>query len=82
MRGKSFTQKVVHVWNELPEEVVNAALVTMFKRHLDKYMNKGGLERYGPGAGSCKEKQNLFSFFAIIMGLCNAAISRLCLTWE
>ncbi|XP_059812388.1 rap guanine nucleotide exchange factor-like 1 [Hypanus sabinus] len=33
-------------------------------------------------AALCKEKQNLFSFFAIIMGLCNAAVSRLCLTWE
>ncbi|XP_069762872.1 rap guanine nucleotide exchange factor-like 1 [Narcine bancroftii] len=33
-------------------------------------------------AALCKEKQNLFSFFAIVMGLCNAAVSRLCLTWE
>ncbi|XP_072343502.1 rap guanine nucleotide exchange factor-like 1 [Scyliorhinus torazame] len=33
-------------------------------------------------AALCREKQNLFSFFAIIMGLCNAAVSRLCLTWE
>lgn len=33
-------------------------------------------------AAFCKEKQNLFSFFAIVMGLCNPAVSRLCLTWE
>ncbi|XP_042199142.1 rap guanine nucleotide exchange factor-like 1 [Callorhinchus milii] len=33
-------------------------------------------------AALCREKQNLFSFFAIVMGLCNAAVSRLSLTWE
>lgn len=31
---------------------------------------------------SCKEYQNLNSFFAIIMGLSNVAVSRLSLTWE
>lgn len=31
---------------------------------------------------SCKEYKNLNSFFAIIMGLSNVAVSRLTLTWE
>lgn len=31
---------------------------------------------------SCKEYKNLNSFFAIVMGLSNVAVSRLALTWE
>lgn len=31
---------------------------------------------------SCKEFQNLHSFFAIVMGLSNIAVSRLSQTWE
>lgn len=31
---------------------------------------------------SCKEYKNLNSFFAIIMGLSNVAVSRLTMTWE
>lgn len=31
---------------------------------------------------SCKEYRNLNSFFAIVMGLSNVAVSRLALTWE
>eukprot|EP00061_Rhincodon_typus_P009670 g33334.t1 len=37
--------------NELPEEVVDVGTVTMFKKHLDKYMNMKGLEGYRPLAG-------------------------------
>eukprot|EP00061_Rhincodon_typus_P008706 g31562.t1 len=33
--------------NELPEEVVDAGTITMFKRHLDGYMNRKGSEGYG-----------------------------------
>lgn len=36
----------------------------------------------GPLCFSCKEYKNLNSFFAIIMGLSNVAVSRLSLTWE
>jgi len=31
---------------------------------------------------SCREFKNLNSFFAIIMGMCNPAVSRLSQTWE
>eukprot|EP00061_Rhincodon_typus_P018944 g48339.t1 len=33
------------------QEVVDVGTATMFKRHLDKYMKRKGLEGYGPGAG-------------------------------
>ena len=31
---------------------------------------------------SCKDYQNLNSFFAVVMGLSNIAVSRLSQTWE
>eukprot|EP00061_Rhincodon_typus_P004079 g21690.t1 len=48
LRGNFITQRVVRVWNELPEEVVEAITIATFKRHLDGYMNRKGLEGYGP----------------------------------
>eukprot|EP00061_Rhincodon_typus_P011347 g36286.t1 len=52
LRGKCSIQRVVRVWNELPEEVVEAGAVTAFKRHLDRYMDRKDLEGYGPNAES------------------------------
>ncbi|XP_063197100.1 rap guanine nucleotide exchange factor 4 isoform X2 [Chroicocephalus ridibundus] len=40
------------------------------------------LKKYIKIAAHCKEYKNLNSFFAIIMGLSNVAVSRLSLTWE
>lgn len=31
---------------------------------------------------SCKQNQDMLSFYAIVIGLNNAAVSRLRLTWE
>ena len=47
VRGKFFTQRMMNAWNALPEEVEEADSITMFKRHLDRYMNRQGIERYG-----------------------------------
>ena len=46
-----FTQRVVSVWNKLPE-VVEAGTILSFKKHLDSYMDKMGIEGYGPNAGN------------------------------
>jgi len=46
VRGRFFTQRVVNVWNVLPEEVVGAGTIAAFKGHLDKYMSRMGLEGY------------------------------------
>lgn len=35
-----------------------------------------------PTAPRCKQNQDMLSFYAIVIGLNNAAISRLRLTWE
>eukprot|EP00061_Rhincodon_typus_P007850 g29948.t1 len=40
-----------HVWNKLPEELVEPGTITPFKIHLDGHMNRKGLEGYGPNAG-------------------------------
>ncbi|XP_067405332.1 rap guanine nucleotide exchange factor 4 [Emydura macquarii macquarii] len=40
------------------------------------------LKKFIKIAAHCKEYKNLNSFFAIIMGLSNVAVSRLMLTWE
>ena len=51
VRGRFFTQRVVGAWNSLPGEVVEADTVVSFKGHLDKYMNRLGIEGYGPRKG-------------------------------
>ena len=40
------------VWNELPEVVVEAGTILSFKKHLDSYMGKMGIEGYGQSAGN------------------------------
>eukprot|EP00079_Xenopus_tropicalis_P017565 XP_004917772.1 PREDICTED: rap guanine nucleotide exchange factor 4 isoform X2 [Xenopus tropicalis] len=40
------------------------------------------LKKFIKIAAHCKEYKNLNSFFAIVMGLSNVAVSRLSLTWE
>ena len=39
LRKYSFTQRVVNIWNSLPEEVVSATTVDRFKGALDKHWN-------------------------------------------
>ena len=51
-RGSFFTQSVVSVWNKLPEVVVEAGTILSFKKHLDSYMGKMGIEGSGPNAGN------------------------------
>jgi len=49
-RGNLFTQRVVSVWNDLPEAVVEAGTILYFKNHLNCYMGKMGIEGYGSSA--------------------------------
>ena len=34
LRDNFFTQRVVHIWNELPEKVVEVGSIATFKKHL------------------------------------------------
>eukprot|EP00061_Rhincodon_typus_P015152 g42672.t1 len=43
------------MWKELPEDIVEAGTIPEFKRHLDGYMNREGLEGYGAQAGKWDE---------------------------
>ena len=52
-RGNFFTQRLVSVWNELPETGVEAGTILSFKKYLDSDMSKMGMEGYGPNAGNC-----------------------------
>ena len=46
-RGNFFTQRVVSVWNKLPEVVVEAGTILSFRKHSDSYMGKMGVEKLG-----------------------------------
>ena len=51
-RGAIFSQRVASVWNKLPEVVVEAGTILSFKKRLDSYMGKMGIEGYRPNAGN------------------------------
>ena len=46
-----FAQRVAVAWNSLPGEVVEAGTIVSFKGRMDKYMNRMGIEGYGPQTG-------------------------------
>ena len=46
MRKYSFTQRIVNIWNSLPEHVVNSSSVNSFKNNLDKFWATGSQEAY------------------------------------
>ena len=52
LRGNLFTQRVVCIWNELPKEVVEVGTIPTFERHLDRYMDRKGLEGYMQANGT------------------------------
>lgn len=50
LRCNFFTQRVVSIWNKLPDEVVEADTIKTIKGHLGRYMDRKCLEEYGPNA--------------------------------
>ena len=59
-RGNFFTQRVVSVWNELPEVTVEAVTTLSFKKHLDSYMGKMGIEGYYKFRSGSGEKAGMW----------------------
>ena len=47
MRQNVFTQRMVGVWNSLPEFVVEAETLNSFKKHLDLHLKCYKLQGYG-----------------------------------
>uniref|UniRef100_A0A4W3H3N3 Ig-like domain-containing protein n=1 Tax=Callorhinchus milii TaxID=7868 RepID=A0A4W3H3N3_CALMI len=47
VRRNVFTQRVVGIWNDPPERAVTSDLITAFKRELDRYRGKTGLQVMG-----------------------------------
>ena len=42
MRKYSFSQRVIHEWNKLPNDCFNASSVNMFKNRIDIYLIRAG----------------------------------------
>ncbi|XP_055492473.1 uncharacterized protein LOC129697841 [Leucoraja erinacea] len=52
MRKTFFTQTVVNLWNSLPQNVVEASSLAIFKRELDVALVAKGIRGYGEKAGN------------------------------
>ena len=52
MRRNFFTQRVVGLWNSLPQRVVEASSLAIFKRELDVALVAKGIRGYGEKAGT------------------------------
>ena len=51
LRRNFFSQRVVNLWNSLPNEAVEATSLNVFKTQIDKFLNKKGIMGYGERAG-------------------------------
>ena len=51
MRKNFFTQRVVGLWNSLPQRAVEASSISIFKRELDIFLQAKGIKGYGEKAG-------------------------------
>ena len=52
MRKNFFSQRVVKVWNSLPQKAVEASSLDAFKRELDRALKDSGVRGYGEKAGT------------------------------
>ena len=51
MRRNFFTQRVVGLWNLLPQRAVEATTLNKFKMEIDIFLDKNGIRGYGERAG-------------------------------
>ena len=42
MKKYSFSQRVIHEWNKLPNDCVNVSSVNMFKNRIDRCLIRAG----------------------------------------
>ena len=51
MRGNFFSQRVVNLWNSLPQRAVEARSLSGFKTEIVKFLIARGIKGYGERAG-------------------------------
>ena len=51
MRRNFFSQRVVNLWNSLPEKAVEARSLSVFKTEIDRFLINMGIRGYGEKAG-------------------------------
>jgi len=51
LRRNLFSQRVVNLWNSLPNEAVEATSLNVFKTQIDTFLNKKGIMGYGERTG-------------------------------
>ena len=51
MRRNFFNQRVVNLWNSLPQRAVEAKSLNIFKKERDRFLDSKGIKGYGERAG-------------------------------
>ena len=51
MRRNFFSQRVVNLWNSLPQNAVEARSLGVFKTEIDSFLIGKGIKGYGEKAG-------------------------------
>ena len=51
LRRNFFSQRVVNLWNSLPNEAVEATSINVFKSQIDRFSTNKGIKGYGERAG-------------------------------
>ena len=51
MRRNFFSQRVVNLWNSLPQKAVEARSLSVFKTEIDRFLINKGIRCYGEKAG-------------------------------
>jgi len=51
MRMYFFSQRVVNLWNSLPQRAVEARSLSVFKTEIDRFLINKGIKGYGEKAG-------------------------------
>ena len=50
MRRNFFSEKVVNLWNSLPQKAVEARSLSVFKTEIDRFLINKGIRTYGEKA--------------------------------
>ena len=57
LRRNNFSQRVVNLWNSLPNKAVEATSLNVFKSQIDRFLTNKGIKGYGERAGKWMAEQ-------------------------